>query len=287
LAKIALNHRKITGPPAVKTLAEGEDWSVSDVVCGSGPSDRPFEEVHSRPTMAIVVSGTFQYRSRNGRELMTPGSLLLGSAGQSYECGHEHGTGDRCISFSCSPTFLERLASDVDASGKPGFRMLRLPPARILSPLIAKVSAAARDPGGTDWEELLTQVGLQVLELDRGFAPDTFRAEPGAVARVTRVVRTIERDPDSLHKLGNLASEARMSPYHFLRTFERITGITPHQYVLRARLQRAAIQLSRESTKIVDIALGCGFGDISNFTRTFRAEFGVSPRKYRIQMRRG
>ena len=81
--------------------------------------------------------------------------------------------------------------------------------------------------------------------------------------------------------MGDLAREAGLSPYHFLRTFERITGVTPHQYVLRARLREAAIRLVAEPGNVLDIALDCGFGDVSNFNRAFRTEFGVSPRAYR------
>jgi AraC family transcriptional regulator len=102
---------------------------------------------------------------------------------------------------------------------------------------------------------------------------------------VTRVVRTIERHSDAGLTLGRLAQEAGLSPYHFLRTFERLTGLTPHQYLRRARLREAAIQLaySEPRSKVLDIALDCGFGDVSNFNRAFRAEFGVSPRVYRLQ----
>jgi AraC-like DNA-binding protein len=50
---------------------------------------------------------------------------------------------------------------------------------------------------------------------------------------------------------------------------------------MRARLRRAALRLSSGKGKIVDIALDCGFGDVSNFNRAFRAEFGMSPRAYR------
>jgi AraC-like DNA-binding protein len=69
-------------------------------------------------------------------------------------------------------------------------------------------------------------------------------------------------------------------PY-FLRCFEDLTGTTPHQYVLRARLRRAATRLNQEHARIIDIALDCGFGDVSNFNRSFRAEFGNRPRLYR------
>ncbi len=78
-----------------------------------------------------------------------------------------------------------------------------------------------------------------------------------------------------------MAEHARLSPYHFLRCFADLTGATPRQYLLRTRLRRAAMRLKKESTRIIDIALDCGFGDVSNFNRVFRAEFGLSPRSYR------
>jgi AraC-like DNA-binding protein len=96
----------------------------------------------------------------------------------------------------------------------------------------------------------------------------------------------IERDLYGPLTLDRLADESRLSPFHFLRTFEKITGLTPHRYILRARLRAAAAQLEHESRRVLDIALDCGFGDVSNFNRAFRAEFGVSPRVYRRTSRR-
>ena len=98
-------------------------------------------------------------------------------------------------------------------------------------------------------------------------------------------MRRIERDPDSALTLRSLAREAGLSLFHFLRTFERLTGVTPHQYVLRTRLREAAMRLMAGPAKILDIALDCGFGDVSNFNHAFRAEFGVSPRRYRWSQR--
>jgi AraC-like DNA-binding protein len=107
---------------------------------------------------------------------------------------------------------------------------------------------------------------------------------------VTQAVRTIERHRDTPLDLRSLALESRLSPYHFLRAFSRLTGLTPHQYVLRTRLREAALRLtdsgSADITKVLDVALDCGFGDVSNFNRAFRAEFGVNPRTYRLQAQR-
>jgi AraC family transcriptional regulator len=68
-----------------------------------------------------------------------------------------------------------------------------------------------------------------------------------------------------------------------LRTFEYVVGVTPHQYVLRARLREAAMRLADERGRVLDVAFDCGFGDVSNFNRAFRAEFGANPRAFRQQ----
>ena len=146
LAKIAVASRILglpageTKTPRARVLASGNGWTVSDVVCSAGPRDLPFEEQHTGTSIAIVVSGTFQYRTSTGGELMTPGSLLLGNAGDGFTCGHEHGSGDRCLSFSYGPEFREELAAGM-SSAKSGFNLPRLPPIRELSPLIANAVA--------------------------------------------------------------------------------------------------------------------------------------------------
>jgi AraC-like DNA-binding protein len=111
-------------------------------------------------------------------------------------------------------------------------------------------------------------------------------ALPSAEARVTRVVRMIDECPDAEHSLARMAEEARLSSYHFLRTFEAVVGLTPHQYVIRMRLRRAAVRLVQEAASVLDIAFDCGFRDVSNFNRSFRAEFGMSPRAFRRQEQR-
>ncbi len=282
MAEIAVRseeHRNTSSPPRARLLATGDGWTASDVICTAGPQDRPFEEQHSRTSIAIVVSGTFQYRSPAGRELMTPGSLLLGNAGECFCCGHEHGTGDRCLALSYEPEFFERLAADAAAAGR--FGVPRLPPIRALAPLVAKASALLAGAGEVACEELGIQLAAHAVQIAQGAAPGREGAEPSSLARVTKVVRMIDNEPSMPHDLNSLAHIARLSPYHFLRTFEELTGTTPHQYLLRARLRRAAIRLRTESTRVLDVALACGFGDVSNFNRAFRAEFGMSPRTYR------
>lgn len=245
-------------------VARGSGWTVSDILCSAGPRDRRFEEQHTHATIAIVVSGSFQYRTAAGRAVMTPGSLLVGSPGHYFECGHEHAVGDRCISFQYEPGVY------FSESG-------RVPPIRSISALTSAVLAARSGSASVSWEELAVALAGQTAH-----ASD--RVTHDAESRVTRVVRLLDHEPSADTSLGHLADTAHLSPYHFLRTFQKVTGVTPHQYVLRMRLRRAAIRLVTEPVKVIDVALECGFRDVSNFNRTFRAEFGVSPRAYRRQV---
>jgi AraC family transcriptional regulator len=292
LAKIAadreglLTERLVHGGPGrldSRLLAEGYGWIVEDIACSYGPQDRPYDEQHDTVVIAVVTSGTFQYRGSgsNGREMMTPGSLLLGSPGQSFECGHEHGVGDRCLSFRFTPEYFETITKDTGARcRKRTFRSLRLPPVRPLSAVIADACATLARSTDAAWEELGVRLAVQAVQVDGDVRPDRTAISPAALARVTRTVRMIESQQGDL-ALVRLARAARLSPFHYLRTFEKLTGVTPHQYVLRTRLRAAATRLATEPAKIIDIALDAGFGDVSNFNRAFRAEFGVSPRVYR------
>lgn len=310
MAKIAVELEKAlarraldggAGRTTTRWLARGEGWSVGDVICTSGPDDRPFEERRASVAIALVTAGTFQYRSAAGRELMTPGSLMLGNAGQSFECGHEHGLGDRCLSFQYDPDYFECLAADAAGGSRarpargdppvrgvcpahgvrPFFRPLRLPPLRPLSSLVARACTALTGSVNVSWEELSVQMAARAVQLAGGFTPGTGAVSRAATAGVTRAVRRIELDPGDGLALSELAREAHLSPYHFLRTFQRLTGVTPHQYVLRTRLRDAAVRLAAEPGRVADVAFDSGFGDVSNFNHAFRAEFGVSPRGYR------
>jgi AraC family transcriptional regulator len=263
------------------TLARGDGWGVSDVLCTSGPRDRAFEEQHTDYAVAVVVAGSFEYRSPLGRALMTPGSVLLGNPEQSYECGHEHASGDRCVSFWFTPEYFERLAADAGVRGRSRFGIGRLPPVRVISPLVAEAAAAVSGGRDVSWEEFGLRLAARAVTLAAGVARPSNAPPPNAVSRVTRTIRDVERRSDESLTLGDLARESGLSPYHFLRTFERVAGVTPHQFILRTRLREAAVRIALEPDRILDIALDAGFGDVSNFNRTFRSEFGVSPRQYR------
>jgi AraC family transcriptional regulator len=291
LAKIAaeldraLTRRREDGGPGrtrPRLLARGDGWTVADVLCTSGPRDRPFEEQHERYTIAVVLAGSFQYRSTPGRALMTPGSLMLGNPGDCFECGHEHGEGDRCVSFWYAPGYFEQLAADAGMRGtNPHFQVPCLPALPDWSSLVARAGAGATGSREVAWDEMGVRLAVDAMRTAAGMSSDPASLPLSAESRVTKAIRTIDRCPRARLTLDVLCREAGLSRYHFLRTFERVAGVTPHQYVRRARLREAAVRLLTEPGTILDIALDCGFNDVSSFNRAFRAEFRDAPRRFR------
>src|SRR5215471_17779398 len=127
-------------------LAAGHGWCIRDVRCTAGPHDRPFEERHGSMCVAAVTDGTFQYRSAHGAALLAPGAVLLGNHGHCFECGHDHGVGDRCVSVQLAPAHFEEIVAAVPGARSAIFAMPRLPPLPSLEPHIAALVAAGRDP---------------------------------------------------------------------------------------------------------------------------------------------
>jgi AraC-like DNA-binding protein len=291
LAKIAagtaaaVRERERRGAPGMATatsLERGDGWSVSDVVCTCGPADRVFEETHTRQSIGVVLSGTFQHRSRNGRHVMSAGSLLLGNPGDTFECDHEHAVGDRCVAFHYSTAYLEEVATELRGPNvRARFTATRLPPARELSAAVARTAVALDSPERTAWSELAARVAAAALAFDGGSATRRDAPRAAVVRRVTEQIRAIELDPSADATLDALAAAAGLSPFAYLRTFEQLTGATPHQLLLRARLRRAAVRLETETSKVIDVAFSSGFRDVSNFNKAFRAEFGATPTAYR------
>jgi len=281
-----------TGPGrlTVRPLASGEGWRLRDVHCTLGPRDRVEDEQHQQYSISIVLTGLFSHESGCGRVLLTPGSLLLGNAGAGFRCHHDHGVGDRCLSFQFDDELLETLVEGRATAPRALFRHSRVPPIAATLPLWSPLQQLARSSGRSPWrtlavEALALELAATALSVDPGIEPRRIPARDEA--RVARVVRELETEPAAAHSLATLAQRAAMSRYHFLRCFRRVTGVTPYHYLLNRRLALAAQRLREDSASVLQIATDAGFADLSEFTRRFRAHFGRPPGAWRAQFLHG
>lgn len=271
--------------PEERTLAAGDGWRAADIVCHAGPGDTPFEESHARLSVAAVLAGSFTYRSDYGRVLMSPGSILLGNRGACFCCAHDHAQGGRCVALQFEPALVEEVACDLRGVSDTGFRSHRLPPSDVLVPLVARARWLSEEPDRHVAEDLALDFLATALRMTQegGAAPVTLRDE----ARVTAALALLDRRFREPLTLADLAGAAGVTRYHFLRVFRRVVGVTPYGYLLSRRLAAAVRALRREEGTVLDVALGAGFSDLSDFTRRFRHRFGVTPAAYRRLAKKG
>jgi AraC-like DNA-binding protein len=268
-------------------LFQSASLTVIDYRCTAGPHDRPFVELHRSHSISYVRRGSFGLSLRGAQYDLVAGSLMVGRSGDEYLCTHDHHEcGDECLSFHFSPEAVERLSGHIAAHRNPSKReaMWRtgcLPP----QPQIMMLGELAQSFAGGQSNLGIDETGIALANRFVDIATGTQR-RPVTVTdrdrrRAVESALWIEQYSHQEVDLERLASEAGLSSFHFLRVFAAVTGVTPHQYVVRSRLRRAAQLLADEERSITDVAGDVGFGDLSNFVRTFHRAAGVSPRGYR------
>jgi AraC family transcriptional regulator len=100
-------------------------------------------------------------------------------------------------------------------------------------------------------------------------------------ARLRRIREFVQAKMEDELSLDEMAQSVGLSTAHFARMFRKSTGETPHQFVLRQRLERAKAMLRAPDARVLDVAVACGFKTQQHFAQVFRDVWGVSPTEYR------
>jgi len=153
-----------------------------------------------------------------------------------------------------------------------------LPELMVLGELAQTAADGSSDVGLDEFGHLL--VG-RFVETVSGHSPKPMTASLKDRRRAVETALWIDSHSQEEIDLEAAARQAGISPFHFLRLFSDVLGVTPHQYLLRSRLRHAARRLADDDSPITEIAYDVGFGDLSNFVRTFRRAAGTSPKKFR------
>lgn len=273
------------GSLTVRVAREGRLARLSNIACTMGPSDRPYPETHERGvwTIALVRRGAFSYRAAETNRVhpVREGWLLFGAPEATFECGHAHAGGDDCASLAVSSdAVLDVIRGLRDWRWRGGASACPvLPPVPRVSAWMDRLQRG--HAADVDLDEVALRLAETVVtQAHRLLLADVAR-HPSHRAAVEAAIAVIESRCAEPLALADLARSAGLSPFHFLRVFQRVTGTTPHQYVIGARLRRAARLLLDTRYPVTRVAYDAGFADLSNFVRTFHRVIGCSPRDFR------
>jgi AraC-like DNA-binding protein len=258
------------------TLLQSKFISVSDFRCDAGPDDTPFAEQHRCHSISFVRKGSFGCSSRGRSFDLVAGSVLVGHPGDEYVCTHDHVCGDECLAFFLDPELVEAIGDRADV-----WRVGCAPPLSELMVLGELAQAAADGRSDLGLDEIGHIFASRFVEVLSGRRESQAPAKARDRRRAVEAALWIEAHSHQPIDLEDAAAQAEISPFHFLRLFSRVLGVTPHQYLVRSRLRHAARLLADHESSITDIAYDVGFCDLSNFVRTFHRAAGVSPRRFR------
>ena len=259
------------------TILQHGALTVYDYRCTAGPDSKPFVEQHHGHSIAYVRKGSFGCTKRGRSFELVAGSILVGHPGDEYVCTHDHHIcGDECLSFVLSPELVDSIGGNVEA-----WRIGCAPPLPELMVLgeLAQAATSGRSDVGLD--EIGHAFANRFVEVVSGRTQKPVQAMLRDRRRAVETALWIDAHSHRAIELEDAAGQAGLSPFHFLRLFSNVLGVTPHQYLVRSRLRHAARFLADDDRPVTDVAFDVGFGDLSNFVRTFHRAAGVSPLRFR------
>jgi AraC family transcriptional regulator len=151
--------------------------------------------------------------------------------------------------------------------------------------LAAAVNAerAAGFPSGRLFLDSLEQALAVALVKGYAVRHPSMQAHRGGLgsARLRRIKEFVDAKIEDELTLCEMAQAVELSTAHFSRMFRKSTGETPHQFLLRQRLERAKMMLRSVDGRVIDVAVACGFKSQQHFAQAFRRVCGICPTEYR------
>lgn len=247
------------------------------IACGLPDSPGASEWDHHK-----LASGERWLDGKRERERRRSGDIAIIPAGMSHRCNWN--TSVQFMVLAVEPALLRQVGEDFV-----NVNQIELMP-RFMNqsdPLIQGIFFSLRAEleagkigGDLLIDSLKTTLAIHLLRnyctIQPRLSSDSDGLSRSTLQHVTEYIHAhLDRDL----KLIELSTIAQLSPYHFLRLFKQQMGITPHQYILQRRIEKAKYLLQHSELSIADIAVRTGFCDQSHLTRCFKRIIGVTPKQ--------
>jgi|SRR5215204_2050361 len=257
--------------------------------CRFGEGDLP-EHSHAEHMLLLALSpckGELRAAGGFRTRAQVRGGVCVVPSGQPFAA--RLGGDTECLVIYLDPALVARASQGAGAASR--FEVVARSKPR--DPLVSRVGMAllgemnADAPGSRLYAESLANVlAVHVLRhyTAAGGEPRRFAGGLSGL-RLRRVLSYIADNHEHDLSLEDLAGEAAMSTFHFAREFKRATGTTPHQHLLKFRVERAKELLVESQLPLAEVGLRTGFSHQSHFTRLFRRFTGTTPQSYRVMSR--
>ncbi|MEW6494490.1 MAG: AraC family transcriptional regulator [Cyanobacteriota bacterium] len=230
------------------------------------------------------VEVTVKIEGHQQKEYYNYGEIVVFPANQQFIMTRCHGETEFINLFLEKSTFARVAYEAIDAD-----RVEIIPQIKIKDPLIQQIGLELLNElrlGGVDSrlyaDSMATALSAHLLQrycVKRAVIPEYTSGLPQHKLR--EVIDYINDHLDQNLILSEIAAIVKMSPHYFASLFKQSTGLAPHQYITKARIDRAKKLLARQELTITEILQELGFKNQSHFTRVFRKHTGSTPKAYR------
>ncbi len=243
-------------------------------------------------SVKCVIHGAGRWQTEDGDFRLDEQALLVLNHHQAYDLtiDHREPVATCCLFFARG--FVESLlASDID--GQKGVPAVMNFVPRLQTHAVRlrrRIQQIHRfsDAPGTWMEEQFVLAARDLLDLNRHARQQALQVPATRPSTREEIYRRLCRAREFMHayrdqpvELAEVARAACLSLYHFHRLFRETFHETPHQYLIRLRLEHAAHLLAHSELPVTEICLECGFSSLGSFSSLFRRRFGNSPRQFR------
>ena len=198
---------------------------------------------------------------------------------------------DHFLQIQIEPHFLEKVAQE---TGTINSSIELLPTFRVRHPQIEQIIMMLHSElkSGGNWgsklyiESLTNALAVNLLR-DYSTKKDNIALYPGGLSerQLLLVTDYINDHLAQEIKLSDLSELAGISQFHFSRLFKQSMGVSPHQYLMAQRIERAKSLLKNSELSVTEIAFSCGFNSHSHLGKYFRQLTGVTPKNYKVETR--
>jgi AraC family transcriptional regulator len=249
---------------------------------------RMLEHINTVHEVNVAISGnlTTHKISSEGRHVATKGcagNLCITPAGQPISAVWDRQLDNMMMTFDAR--YIDRAATEIGFAG--GFEFAEV--YKDTDPLIQHLGltlledADSETPSGRLFTDSLLQTLTLHLLTNYGTSKPSKESVTGGLSgyKLRRVKDFIAENLDADLSLSEIAAVADLSQFHFARAFRKTTGLTPQQFVMQQRIERAKELLAKNDLPIVEISLRTGFKNQSHFTSLFRKFTRLTPKMWR------
>ncbi|MBE9042246.1 helix-turn-helix transcriptional regulator [Oscillatoriales cyanobacterium LEGE 11467] len=274
----------------VTASSQGLGWKGIHIESGQNDGFRTDDVIVPQHYFAMNVGSSFEWEWKDGncfrKERSQPGTIWVNPAGVPFS--HRVYGDNQFALLTLEPQqLLEGLPEEaaIDSEAFSREHHARDPQIQHLMNALLQ-EASARNPNGKLYVELLsTALSIHYVNHYRLAGPldrqiDFSRVKAGDRHRIGKAIDYIEAFLSEDISLDDLATVAGRSKFHFCRLFKVAVGLTPHQYLMKRRVERAAQALTRGTPNIANVAIAYGFSDQTHFTRNFKKIKGITPGEF-------